>query len=219
MPINIFFGINLASRRDCSMIKTIISDLGKVILFFDNKIFYTRISQFSPYSPERVAELVRLNFNLVQSFDKGEMSPHDFYKNVSDMLKVEIDYERFYEIYNDVFSLNSSVLEIYKKLKPRLRLMLCSNTDVMRFGFIKKRYPSILIFHEYILSYEVGWMKPHPQIYRAALKKAQAKAEECVFIDDLKENIEAAEILGIKGILFGPQTNLEESLRKVGVDL
>ena len=35
---------------------------------------------------------------------------------------------------------------------------------------VKKKFPEILIFDEYVLSFEVGFMKPHPQIYKEALK-------------------------------------------------
>ena len=87
----------------------------------------------------------------------------------------------------------------------------------MRFGFIKKKFPEILIFDEYVLSFEVGHMKPHPLIYIKALEKAGVKANESIFIDDIKENIEAAQNLGIGGILFGPQTNLEAELREKGL--
>ena len=89
----------------------------------------------------------------------------------------------------------------------------------MRFGFVKKKFPEILIFDEYVLSYEVGFMKPHPQIFKEALRKARAEAEECVFIDDIEGNIEAALSLGINTILFGPKTDLEAELQKKGLIL
>jgi len=104
-----------------------------------------------------------------------------------------------------------------KKLKKNYRLLLLSNTDVMRFAFIRKKFPEIMIFDEYILSFEVGLMKPDPQIYREALKRAKAEVEECVFIDDMKENVEAASKLGINGILMEPKANLEAILRKLGL--
>ncbi len=102
-------------------------------------------------------------------------------------------------------------------MRSKYRLILLSNTDVMRFGFIRKRFPEILFFDAYVLSYEVGYMKPAPQIYKVALKKAKARAEECLFIDDREENVEAALKLGIHAIHFGPQANLEISLREYGL--
>jgi FMN phosphatase YigB (HAD superfamily) len=94
---------------------------------------------------------------------------------------------------------------------------LLSNTDTMRFGFIKRKFPEILIFDEYVLSFEVGFMKPHPQIYKEALERAGFRAKECVFIDDREENIEGAAKLGINGIHMGPQTDLEVILKEKGL--
>jgi HAD superfamily hydrolase (TIGR01509 family) len=195
----------------------VISDLGKVIIFFDNNIFFEKIADYSPHSKEEIRELAVAHFELVEFFDKGEITPQDFHAQVIQKLEARIDYDTFFSIYNNVFSLNPPVLQIMKRLKGNYRLVLLSNTDTMRFGFVKKKFPGILIFDEYVLSFEVGFMKPHPQIYKEALKKAGFPARECVFIDDREENIEAAAKLGIKGIHLGPQTHLESVLKEAGL--
>jgi len=199
------------------MIRCVISDLGKVILFFDNDIFFRKMANYCPFSPQEIAALTSAHFNLVESFDKGKMTPQEFYEEVTKTLKAKIDYDSFYSIYSDVFSANPPVLKLMKKLKKRYRILLLSNTDVMRFGFIKKKFPEIFIFDEYILSYEVGLMKPEAQIYLEALKKAGAEARECVFIDDIKENVEAAQRIGIHGIEMKPETDLKAVLQKMGL--
>jgi putative hydrolase of the HAD superfamily len=199
------------------MIRCVISDLGKVVVSFDNSIFFAKMAECCPYSKEDVDNLTTTHFYLIELFDKGELTPHEFYRRVIETFKADIEYEKFFSIYNDVFSLNPEVLNILKKLKGRYRLVLLSNTDVMRYGFIKKRFPEILIFDDYVLSYEVGAMKPDPQIYRVALKRARAKPEECVFIDDIKENVDAAIGLGIRGIIMEPQTDLRAALKEFGL--
>ena len=201
------------------MICCVISDLGRVIIHFDNFIFYEKMADFSPFSTEKIAELASAHSSPRRAFDKGEITPEEFYNQVTAQLEAKIDYDDFYSFYNDVFSLNTPVLDILKRLKKNNRLILLSNTDVMRFGFVKKRFPEILIFNAYVLSYEVGEMKPHPRIYEEALKSAGAEARECVFIDDIQENIEAAQKFGIQGILMTPQTNLEASLQEKGLSL
>lgn len=199
------------------MIRCVISDLGKVIVFFDNNIFFEKIANYSSYSIEEIRELASAHFELVEFFDKGEITPQDFHTRVIQKLKAHLDYDTFFSIYNDVFSLVPPVLQIMKRLKRNYRLVLLSNTDTMRYSFIKKKYPEILIFDEYVLSFEAGFMKPHPQIYKEALKKAGFPARECVFIDDREENIQAAAKLGINGIHIGPQTDLEAALKEKGL--
>jgi putative hydrolase of the HAD superfamily len=94
---------------------------------------------------------------------------------------------------------------------------MISNTDIMRFTFIKNRFPEILIFDGYALSFDLGLRKPDPEIYRAALRSVGSRPENAIFIDDIQENIESAERLGIKGILFTTGTDLEVELGKFGV--
>jgi putative hydrolase of the HAD superfamily len=195
----------------------VISDLGKVIVFFDNNIFFEKIANYSSYSIGEIRELASAHFELVEFFDKGEITPQDFHTRVIQKLEARIDYDTFFSIYNDVFSLVPPVLQIMKRLKRNYRLVLLSNTDTMRYSFIKKKYPEILIFDEYVLSFEAGFMKPHPQIYKEALKKAGFPARECVFIDDREENIQTAAKLGINGIHIGPQTDLEAALKEKGL--
>jgi len=201
------------------MIHSVISDLGQVILFFDNHIFFKKMATFCPFSEEKIAELARAHFDLVQSFDTGKIKPEEFYSGIVNRFKAQIDFDHFFAIYNDVFSLNEPVLKIMKRLKKNYRLFLLSNTDVQRFGFIKKKFPEILIFDDYILSYEVGFMKPHPQIYREALARAKSEAEECLFIDDIEENIKAAQELGIETIHFKSGSNLGRALLEKGLSI
>jgi epoxide hydrolase-like predicted phosphatase len=194
------------------MIRCVLSDLGRVIIHFDNTIFFEKIARYSSLSKGEIAELSFTHSSSLMAFDKGEITPEDFYDQATTILEAKIDYDNFFSIYNDVFSLNLHILEILKRLKGKYRLVLLSNTDVMRFGFIKKKFPEIMIFDAYVLSYEVGVMKPHPRIYDEALKEAGVEARECVFIDDIEENIEAARKLGIRSILMTPQTDLEAAL-------
>ena len=195
------------------MIRCVISDMGKVILHFDRGIFYEKIAGFCPYSKDEVEKLTLQNFDIVVSFNEGAISPQEFYSRVISKLKAEIGYDEFYAIYSDVFFLNSPVLEIMKRLKRNYKLVLLSNTDIMHFTFIKKRFPEILIFDDYVLSYEVGAMKPDPRIYEEALKRTGFEPEECLFIDDTEENIKGARKLGINVILMEPRTDLEAVLR------
>lgn len=53
-----------------------------------------------------------------------------------------------------------------------------------------------------VFSYDVGYMKPHEEIYKILLNKYKINPEEAVFFDDMIENIEAANKLGIHGVHF-----------------
>ncbi|MEI8409233.1 MULTISPECIES: HAD family hydrolase [unclassified Kribbella] len=76
------------------------------------------------------------------------------------------------------------------------------------------------MFDDIVISGEVGLRKPEPEIFLLAARRLDLKAEECVFIDDLELNVQAANALGMTGILH---TSYDETLRALetlfGVDL
>jgi epoxide hydrolase-like predicted phosphatase len=64
-------------------------------------------------------------------------------------------------------------------------------------------YPTEIevLFDAMVISARVGMRKPQPEIFELACKEIDVPAAECVFVDDFRPNVEAAEALGIAGIL------------------
>jgi epoxide hydrolase-like predicted phosphatase len=76
------------------------------------------------------------------------------------------------------------------------------------------------LFDAIVISGEVGLHKPGPEIFELTLREIDLPASECVFIDDLRENIAGAEAVGITGILHrGPDSTLPELERLLGLEL
>jgi putative hydrolase of the HAD superfamily len=64
-----------------------------------------------------------------------------------------------------------------------------------------------------LVSYQVKLMKPEKEIYEVFLAKFNLIAEECLFIDDLEENLEGARKLGIQGLNVKDINKIEDYLR------
>ena len=199
------------------MIDTILSDLGNVLLSFDNAVFFDKMARMTSRSPAEIRKIVHDNLDLNILFEKNAVSPEDFYKNAVDLLAVDVRYEDFYAMYCDIFTPNPEVLALYRRLKRRYRMILLSNTDVCRWTFIKSRFPEILIFDGYALSFDLGCMKPQVEVYRESLRLAGSRPERAFFIDDLPENVASAAHLGIQGLVYRPGLDLETELRKFGI--
>lgn len=74
---------------------------------------------------------------------------------------------------------------------------------------IRERWRSLLpldeLFDDVVDSSEVGIRKPNPAIYRLALERLGGiPAEAAIFLDDLQQNLDAAESVGMHGILVNP---------------
>ena len=92
-------------------------------------------------------------------------------------------------------------------------MILLSNTNAIHFPWIQQTYPLLRHFHDLVLSYEVKAMKPHPDIYRAAIARAGCRPEECFYTDDIAEFVEGARALGIDAVQFENAAQLERELR------
>ena len=76
------------------------------------------------------------------------------------------------------------------------------------------------LFHDYVISAEVGLHKPKPEIYLLATKRMGVEPEESLFVDDLSENCEGAEAVGMTAIRHrAPEETLERLTEMTGVEL
>jgi len=95
---------------------------------------------------------------------------------------------------------------------------LLSNIDD-RLAKIIKEFDLYAPFTPCILSCEVGLEKPDPKIYELLLQEIQMPANQILFVDDRKENIDAALKLGFDAIVFSSQAQLEKELQLRGISI
>ena len=98
-------------------------------------------------------------------------------------------------------------------LSRRYRLLLLSNTNDIHYRFLRERYLMLRHFDDFVLSYEVGAMKPDAKIYDEAIRRAGAPADECFFVDDKQINVDAARRAGMDAVRFESRDELERQLR------
>jgi putative hydrolase of the HAD superfamily len=199
-----------------SSIKAIIFDLGNVIVDFDHFIICRKLAEYSNYSPEQVKEKI-FTSGLEEQFDRGQISPETFFKAISKELNIDIDIALFRKIWNNIFSLNAGIEQLIKRLQGKYKLLCLSNTNPWHFEFCMQTFPVLNNFDSFILSFKVGEKKPHKKIFQKATEEANALPWECLYIDDIKKFVKAAEDRGIKGIHFISAEQLEKELEVFGV--
>jgi len=198
------------------MIKTIIFDLGNVIVNFDETNIF---NAWAAASSKTVTEVIKYfnNSSARKSFERGEISPRQFYDNTLKELGMKMGFNAFKKVWNEIFTLNRDVEKIIKSLKGKYRLVLLSNTNVWQYEYIKENYKIVDIFDAYVLSYEAGCRKPNPMIYINALKKAKTMPFNCAYFDDIREFVNVAKMMGIKSFQFRDYGKLISDLKKVKV--
>lgn len=103
-------------------------------------------------------------------------------------------------------------LEFLKQLanSQRYKLILLSNTNNLHINYVKEHVAFYEEFKNcfdwFFLSHEINLRKPDLNIYQFVLESTNTTAENALFIDDTKENTDAAEQLNIKTWNINPKT-------------
>jgi putative hydrolase of the HAD superfamily len=199
-------------------IRAVIFDLGRVIVPFDFNRGYLRLEPLCGIPAAEIPGRIGPT-GLVQRFESGTIEPRDFVRELSKHLNLDTSYENFCEIWSSIFLPDTLIPEtMLEGIARSYRLVLLSNTNAIHFEMVRKAYPLLRHFHSYVLSYEVGAMKPLPLIYRRAIEEAGCLPEECFFTDDIAAYVEGARGQGIDAVQFESAPQIEAELRRRGVN-
>jgi FMN phosphatase YigB (HAD superfamily) len=196
--------------------KAIVFDLGKVLVNFDFKRGYRGLEGLCPYSASEIPRRLS-TCDLVERFETGLIEPADFVARFSELLELDIGYDRFCQIWSCIFTESLVPESMLVGLAARYRLVMLSNTNALHFAMLRARYPQLRHFHELVLSYEVKAMKPRPEIFQAAIARAGCRPEECFYTDDIAAFVVAARAQGMDAVQFASVEQLERELESRGI--
>lgn len=199
------------------MIKNIIFDIGDVLV---------------GYSPKKEVENLNTNINKIEIANNLIIKDNNWIKYLNGLIILE-DLLKYYNLQYPNYEKEFSILlekrnqkyiiyeiekntDIVKKLSTRYNIYLLSNITketfeyVSKFAFVKGVKGGVYSFQEHI-------SKPDKAIYKILLNKYDLIPKESIFIDDKLKNVEEAEKLGIKGILYKKEDKLSTLLEKEGI--
>jgi FMN phosphatase YigB (HAD superfamily) len=194
------------------MIKNIVFDIGNVLLYFKPEEYLDSF-KFDETIKEKVFQSIFKSKHWVE-LDRGTLTENeaiDFFCKTSPELQQEI--KKVMQDWIGILKPNLETVKILREIKEKnYRMFLLSNFHKSAFEKVSCENEFFNIFDGKIISYEINLIKPEEAIYNRLLKTYDLKAEETLFIDDMKENIETAEKLGIHTILFKDAGSLKDAL-------
>ncbi len=202
-------------------IDTIISDLGGVLINVDTENVCAKFAQHSLLSVEAIKQ--RFSPSVVTSFEldlaKGLMTPQRFYELASKELRLKsLSFQEFDRIYSDRFTRKDDSINFIRNLSRKYTIAMLSNTCAPHYAYwVKALGEDMKLFKEVVLSFQIGIAKPDRRIFLEVVKRLGVKPEQCVFIDDVEEYVEAASRVGMHGIQFISVDQLKSDLGKLGV--
>lgn len=159
--------------------------------------------------PDALAELRRL--------ERGEVEVEEFERRFGPMLGVRQSEGLVERLFSGM-----------RPDQPMLDAVAAARAAGVRTGLISNSWGSSHydrdvfgdIFDGVVISGEVGLNKPQPEIFHLGAERIGLPAGECVFVDDLAENCEGAEAVGMTAVLHrGADGTLPELERLLGLDL
>ena len=140
--------------------------------------------------------------------EMGRVSEADFLARLAEELEQTLGHRpemhRFREIYFEALDPNEPMIELMRELKGRGYRMAMLTNNVREWEPLwRSMLPVDEIFELVVDSAFVGLRKPDPAIYELTLERLGGPApEECLFVDDIEHNIDAARSLGMSAVHY-----------------
>jgi putative hydrolase of the HAD superfamily len=200
-----------------SQVKLLVFDMGHVFVDFEWETVCEGFCNRAGITSEEFKPILRHIASL--GYESGRVQTADVLREINEQLpQLNLLEDEFHTLWNATFRENEEMAELLQLLKRDRPIYLLSNTNDSHYSYLERTHNVSRHFEELILSYLVGSSKPEEAIYYEVLKRSGLKAEECLFVDDLKANIEAASKLGMNTIRFVGIRDLKERLASFGID-
>jgi putative hydrolase of the HAD superfamily len=170
--------------------------------------------------PDAIRRLFRDDpraLELVRALETGTIDEDTFGERFGELLEIEDRTGLVERMFGGIRPDEAMLAGLRKARAAGVRTGLISNS--MGAGrYDRDALPEL--FDGIVISGDVGLHKPQPEIFLLGAERAGAQPEECVFVDDLRENCEGAEAVGMTAVLHrGAETTLPELEDLLGVSL
>ena len=205
------------------MIKNILFDFGAVLIPIQEERTGKAFKELGA-----LKSLAQQN-DLFQKFERGEITSDEFLSALQGFFfRKTIFKNDLAKAWNAVCheAIPSDNIRLIKSLGKSYKCFLLSNTNALHLAKIKEISGRFTFnkfstsFDGLYFSHEMGTRKPEKSFYQKVLEEQNLQAEECLFIDDREENIDAAEALGLKTWHFNPEKDdilkVNKHLKKLG---
>jgi epoxide hydrolase-like predicted phosphatase len=201
--------------------KGLLVDFGGVLTtnVFDSFRAFCRAEGLDPDVIKQLFRTEPAALAAVRGIEKGELSEAEFGERFGELLALEP--ERRPGLVDRMFGHirpEEAMVEALRRARAQgVRTGLVSNS--MGAGrYDRSTFPEL--FDGVVISGEVGMHKPQPEIFLLGAKRTGVAPEQCVFVDDLRENCEGAEAVGMTAVLHrGTDSTLARLERLLGVEL
>lgn len=182
------------------MIKQVIFDLGRVLLQWEPEelarelFLQNRNFDYDVWTITQDPAWLQFDMGLLRSQDLIELYKDKFPKETLEIFMARVPH---------ILTPQPEGLRLFEAAKKRgLKRYILSNMSHDFYDHLIKSYPFLGEFDGSVYSCHYNLAKPDTELFKTILEKFQLVPSETLFIDDMDYNVEAAQSLGIKGLIF-----------------
>jgi len=196
--------------------KAAVFDLGGVLINWDPRLVYRKILPTEAEVEQFLSTVCTLDWDAQQ--DAGRSLDEGIAELVARFPDQALLIEAWRDRYAEMALPILESIEVLRELREReVPLYALSNWGADEFAAIRDLFPFLDWFSGVLISGTVGMVKPDPKFFGLLVREHRLNPAEVVFIDDHPTNVEAAQQLGFRSILFTSSADLREELSRVGL--
>jgi putative hydrolase of the HAD superfamily len=209
---------NRGSRAHPRAISAVIFDYGEVLCHPPSPEHLARMATVFRIPPEQLLSVYIASRN---PYDRGDISAEEYWRHFAESAGAEIHDSMIEKLRQwDIemwTSINMKMVQWLGAIHTAgFKTAILSNMQSDMASHARKHFDWLRYFDHLILSCEARAIKPDWAIYKRCLADLGTPPGETLFIDDREKNIQAAQSLGIVGLLFQSIEKLGDDLRRVG---
>ena len=197
-----------------SVIRTVIFDLGGVIVRFTNDPYYQHLAEVSGKKHEFVKRTIESR--ELPLLESGRIGIKEFDSIVAKRLGIDRKKMSWFSFYKKTVKLDYDMMALVDILHKDYTTAFLSNIDKSRYQYTAKILDMELFDYRFASCY-MGERKPGVHIYRHAVEQMHIMPDEAVFIDDRLENVVGARKAGLNVVHFKNRRFLDVKLAKMGL--
>lgn len=191
---------------------TVIFDLGGVLIDYNPRYLFRKVFDNEKKMEDFLKNICTPEWNVAQ--DAGRPIAEavaELHARHPDMHnQISAYYGRWLEMLNGAIE---GTVDILGELRTRKTpLYALTNFSSETFPLAWDLFDFLAWFEDILVSGQEKLLKPDPAIYQRLLERNGLRASECVFIDDVPENVAGAEAVGLRAVLFRSPEKLRQDL-------
>jgi len=194
----------------------VLFDIGGVLIDYDFRRLAQALARATGADETRLPPLFEKD--VVEGVETGRTGPEEFFRRTMSPELPGLTYDGWIAAWMDNYSVNEPGWALLEEARDAGHTVsVLSNLSPFNQAAIDRKWPHFFqATHRNFYSYDLGFHKPDPEVYRAACRALGNEPGDCAFLDDLESNVKGAREAGLHAFRFS-NDRIPEIRRALGL--